>query len=247
MKNYGAVPLILVMFIFIAVIPVFAAANLVSNPSFEEESGGLPAAWQFSSFAHTPGAADFKLEKGGAHSGDRFVTIVSHIKNDVRFRQDIPVKENTIYKLSCWIKTENVGTDAKGANLSIDGKFESSEDIKGTNGKWEYVEMYAKTGIKIKRMTITIGIGGYGSMNSGKASFDDVAVEELGIPDGATVAQLGAPEVQKNGTPPIDFASIGGPGNTFWALVVAALIIVISGSLFYVWLIRKTLFGPKSS
>lgn len=223
----------------ITLLPCFGADNLAENPSFDEEDGTMPKGWQIVLSRQDPGVTEFKYENSGGHSGGKFVTIVNHSLNDARLKQEISIKENSIYKISCWIKTYNLDANQKGANISLDGKLETSMDIRGTNGKWEYNEMYVKTGTGVSSMIITVGIGGYGSETTGQASFDDVVVEEIGIPEGAVVAQLGNIEPPKNASPSIDFASIGGPTSTIWALVIAAMIVAATGALFYLWLLRK--------
>jgi len=59
--------------------------------------------------------------------------------------QPIKVKGDTYYRLSCWVKTENVGTKTKGANISIEGSLDTSRDIRETSDNWEYLELYGKT------------------------------------------------------------------------------------------------------
>jgi hypothetical protein len=224
----------------IMVIPGFATANLANNSSFEEEEGAMPRGWQVGLCDQNTGVTELKYEKSGGHSGGKYITIINHAQNDARIKQEISIKENALYKISGWIKTQNLDTNLKGANISIDGRLETSQDIRGTNGQWQYNEMYVKTGTGVNSMIITLGIGGYGSMTTGQASFDDVMVEEIGIPEGAVVAQLGNMETPKNAAPAIDFASIGGPTSTIWALVIAAIIVAIAGALFYYWLVRKS-------
>lgn len=240
MRSWLINSLIGVVIIFIMAIPVSAATNLANNPSFEEENGAFPGGWQVAICDQNPGVTEFKYEKGGGRSGGKFVTILNHSPNDARLKQEISIKEHSLYKISCWVKTLNVDANQKGANISLDGKMETSRDIRGTNGKWEYIEMYVKTGSGEDKMDITAGLGGYGSMTTGQASFDDVVVEEIGIPEGAVVAQVGNMKSVKKDSPAIDFASIGGPNSTIWALIMAAIIVAVAGSLYYIWLIRKS-------
>jgi hypothetical protein len=239
MKNWIIIPITMMIIVIITMIPVFSATNLTNNPSFEEENGALPGGWQMGVTEQDPGITEFQYEKSGGHSGGKFVTIVNHSPNDARLKQEVGIKEYTVYKISCWIKTRNLDASQKGANISVDGKLETSVDIKGTNGKWEYNEMYVKTGSGVSSMIITVGIGGYGSETTGQASFDDVMVEEIGIPEGAVVAQLGNVEPRKNAPPAIDFTSIGGPTSTIWVLVISAIMVAAAGVLFYYLLIRK--------
>lgn len=230
--------IIIVSFI-ITILPCSGNTNLAVNPSFDEEDGSMPRGWQTVLSRREPGVTEFIYENSGGHSGGKFITIVNHSINDARLKQEISIKENSLYKISCWIKTQNLDANQKGANISLDGRLETSMDIRGTNGRWEYNELYVKTGTGVGSMTITVGIGGYGSETTGQASFDDVVVEEIGIPEGAAVARLGNFDPPKNAPPAIDFSSIGGPTVAIWVLIIAAFIVAVSGTIFYIWLIRK--------
>jgi dolichyl-phosphate-mannose-protein mannosyltransferase len=228
---------IFLFFILMNMTRVFAENNLVKNPSFEQENGNMPTEWLSDSYDKNQGASEIKYEKALAHSGESFVTIINNSTNDTRFKQDINVKENSIYKLSCWIKTEDVGSaqNEKGANISIEGKMETSRDIKGTVNQWEAVEMYVMTG-DTNTFKLTIGIGGYSASNTGKASFDDVAVEEVSnVPEGAVVAQLGASNsTEKAQTPSKVTPDIGGPGKSIWILLIVGVIVALVGFAYYV-------------
>lgn len=242
MKKVTSVIIIFWFFIFMA-FSSFASDNLLQNPSFEQESGAMPASWENSSWDVKPGVSEFNYEKGEAHSGDGFVTVTNNSENDARFTQNVSVKDNTTYRLSCWIKTENVGTvqNGKGANISVEGKVETSKDIKGTNGKWEYAEMYLRTGSGIDTIKVTVGIGGYGAINIGKASFDDVSAEEVGsVPAGAITAQLG--DAGQNGTVASSSSAaspVGGPGKTLWYLILAAIVVAAGAAFYYFKYTRK--------
>ena len=233
MRNSSRLFLAVLTLLLFSASGIFAAVNLVKNPSFEDGTGAMPTEWQSGAYIEKPGVTDFKWESNNAHSGKKYVTITNNSENDARFKQDVPVKENAFYKLSCWTKTKNVGAQNKGANISIEGKLETSPDIKGTNGKWESTELYAKTGQGVTLIRVMVGIGSYGSMNTGKASFDDVAVEEVSaIPDGAVVATIGA-EMQEPSAAGNPVTPSRGTAKTFWFLAAGAVIIIIAGAFFY--------------
>jgi dolichyl-phosphate-mannose-protein mannosyltransferase len=237
MHRLGRLFLTTLILVVLAVSGVSAAENLVKNPSFENGAGAMPSGWLSDAYIKKSGVTDFKWESNKAHSGSKKVTVINHSENDSKFLQDVPVKENAIYKISCWTMTENVGTKNKGANISIEGKMETSPDIKGTNGKWEQVALYAKTGKGINSIKIMMGIGGYGSMNTGEASFDDVAVEEVNaIPGGAVVSTVNA---EKPGPPAAAGPAVpsgstaGGTVKTSWLLAAGVVLIVIAGAILY--------------
>ena len=123
MKKIIVFYVIILIAIILNTVPTFAASNLILNSSFEDVSGTMPSNWSVDAWKCTLGAFDIKVETGSAHSGDKFVTITNNIINDIRLKQTINVEKNSIYKLSCWIKTENaaIGKNETGANISIEG------------------------------------------------------------------------------------------------------------------------------
>jgi Gpi18-like mannosyltransferase len=166
----------------------FAAANLATNPGFEENQG--IAGWSEYIWDQNEGVSRIVMDNAVMHSGKASICIINNSPNDSRAQQQIKVSGNRFYKLSCWIKTENVGLDAKGANLSIEGLINTSKDIQATAG-WEQVEIYGKTGDRQTSFVLTLGVGGYNSLNQGRAWFDDVLVEEVdSIPSDKEVIQL---------------------------------------------------------
>jgi len=179
--------------------PVSASDNLAKNPSFEQVSGGIPSDWQMNAYVKGAEATAFGIESADSHSGANCAVITNSLANDSRYVQTIPVKENTNYKITCWIKTDNVGLDNKGANISIIGNTVSSVDFKGTDNSWKNAVLYVAAGKGVSSMEMSLGLGGYSSMNTGKAYFDDVLVEETaGMPEGAhTIRLSGAENNQK--------------------------------------------------
>lgn len=185
--------LIFIFYLIFSSIYSFAAdtPNLIKNGDFEETSQNDAFFWVTSQWEKEENVSFFSVDSTKFHSGGKSVKIENKSKNDARFKQTISVKLNKYYRLSCWIKTKNVGLDKKGANLSIDGIISTTKDIRGTSNTWEYVEMYGKTSDTQDKLEVTIGLGGYGNTNTGIAWFDDVKVEELnGLPVGKTAVNL---------------------------------------------------------
>ena len=164
--------------------------TLLQNGDFSQGWRDIPEAW--TTYAWEPGDAfaefyrDPEVYRTGGFSG----AIVSRQPNDARYLQEVPLKPETYYRISGWIKTLEVGREAVGANLSISGRLDRSPDFVGTQD-WQYAELYVYSGAGAQTMTVTAGIGGYGSLNSGQAWFDDIEVVELDYrPEGAAIAQL---------------------------------------------------------
>lgn len=154
------------------------ADDILSNGSFEVIDGNLPKDWSVDVWSKH-GKTGFYVEHENTHTGNNYITIENNDEDDAKLVQSINVKPNTVYLISCWVKTYDIGENAKGANISVIGTVDTSEDITGTSEQWEQLELYGKTGEKQNKMQVAVRIGGYGSLNTGKASFDDFSVEEV--------------------------------------------------------------------
>jgi len=221
-RTAAAVRTVLLIALLLAAIPVSAAwaagddANVALNGSFEELGGDGPADWTRD--VHVAGEATSRLTvgEGDAHSGSRFVTIESFRPNDAKWTQTVAVKPDTLYKLSCWIRVERAGSaQAVGANVSVLGVVATSPDLRSA-GDWRRVELVGRTGADQRQLTVAVRLGGYGSLNVGKADFDDFRLEELAeAPAGARVASF-APEPD-SGSRAADGTPSPGPSHTAYA------------------------------
>jgi hypothetical protein len=205
--------------------------NLVQNSSFENGTDSTPAFWQIEAWDKSPETTLYKVESGNAHTGNKCVTITNNKENDSRYVQEITVSENKMYMLSCWIKASGIPKDKKGANISMEGKLESSTDVWETNGQWQQVAMYAKTGPGITSFKVTVGIGTYGGTNTGRASFDDVSIVEVSsIPDGAVVCNLVTDngQQQSGNENSNNNGSSSSPTSIFgWILFIGIFVVII--------------------
>lgn len=167
----------------------FAEGNLVTNGSFEEVQDGTPIGWTIYTYYEDEGASEFTVDNEGAYESNTCAVVINNIQNDSRYMQTINAQPNKNYKLSCYIKGENINDLGNGAVLSIEGQLAVTPHVRDTGGSWEYVEMYAKTGEGVYSFNVTVGVGGYSSESTGKGYFDDVKVEEVDtIPEGAIIA-----------------------------------------------------------
>lgn len=165
--------------------------NILFNNSFELTGDDEPTNWTTKSWNKDPGAAEFKIETENPHSGEKYVSITNKVENHSRYIQSVLVEENKKYKISCYIKTENVSENGKGANISIEKYLPTSKRIKGTTNDWEYVELYVSTNKGVNNIDVSLNLGGYSGTCTGKAYFDSVLMEEVdSIPEGAPVAEI---------------------------------------------------------
>lgn len=180
----------LLLFLFLFSNTAFADSTAFQNPGFEEGSNTSINFWNSYIWDEKPGIAEITMDNNIKHSGNSSVRITANVATDVRVKQQIPVKAETYYKISCFAKSENISPNSKGANISADGIVHTSIDLKETSD-WTELILYGKTAQNQSVVTLTFGIGGYGSLNTGKVWFDDVKIEEVStLPDNVQAFSL---------------------------------------------------------
>lgn len=219
--------IIIFFMLFISNASTIWAANIIQNPNFQQISNDSAVYWHKKARATMPSVTDFRLDQFQGHSDKTSICIINNVPNYARYLQEIQVESDSDYKLSCWIKTENVGAMAKGASIAIEGTLYSSRDIKGTTANWQYVELYVHTGVNQNTFTVSLELGGYTSFNMGKAWFDDVEVENIDcIPAYSSVLNLEGTSVTDN-TMSDNFEEIRIKFLTFLICVTTASLIFI--------------------
>ncbi|MDD2899909.1 MAG: phospholipid carrier-dependent glycosyltransferase [Desulfuromonadaceae bacterium] len=147
-----------------------------AGPDLTGWGASLWTTYDWNSSNKLTGPARFDNDQGNP------LHITSELPNDARFTRELSVDPDTIYHFSCRVRTENIGSAARGAGISVIDILDGSPDIKGSSNGWETVDFYGKTGPTQRTLTVTLGIGGYGSLNSGSAWFKDVRVEKAHTP-----------------------------------------------------------------
>jgi putative membrane-bound dehydrogenase-like protein len=147
-----------------------AGVNLVANDSFENERDGKPLEWNTATHS---GRGELTLGNVG-HSGSRSAKISSTAGGDISWSQRVNVEPNVNYKLTAWIKTEDV-QGAMGALLNMhelqSGTPVRTKPVTGTKD-WTEVETEFNGGDN-KTLTINCLFGGWGR-STGTAWYDDV-------------------------------------------------------------------------
>src|SRR5512145_1972224 len=115
----------------------------IVNGSFEQGSGTNPEGWRPDTWN---GEGQFAWVDNG-RGGGKCVRIISKKGGDISWRQTVAVKPGTEYRLSAWIRTENVVPgSAKGALLNIhDIQPTQTPAVSGTQD-WTKVECTFNTG-----------------------------------------------------------------------------------------------------
>jgi alpha-N-arabinofuranosidase len=164
--------------------------QFVANGSFEEMEGQLPAGWQTRGWQRG-GDAAFNVESTG-HTGAQCVSISSEKGGDASWIATVPIRPYSRYRLSGFVKTENVvpGT-GRGAQINIHGvEAWRTAPLSGT-ADWSRVEVEFDAGAN-DALEVSCLLGGWGR-STGKAWFDDIELVRLGG------KELGRPKVTIDG------------------------------------------------
>jgi len=179
------------------------AENLLPNPSFEIAGRGgakdQPLGWRPDRWA---GKGQWHWAPVG-RTGKRSVMIESTDGADISWRADVAVDPFARYRLSAWIRTENVRTNGggRGALLNIHNMQRTATPaVTGTKG-WTHVEVEFDSGNQ-DAIQVNCLFGGWG-LATGKAWYDDVHLEKI--------AQRPVPPPRVT----IDAAETGAPISTY--------------------------------
>ena len=154
-------------------------SDVVPNPSFEEGGEERPARWQP---ARWNGEGMFELVSPG-HTGARCASIYSESGADASWATTVPVEILARYRLSGWIRTENVATTegGRGALLNIHNLQPTQTAALTGTTDWTRVEVEFETGFT-DSIQINCLFGGWG-LATGTAYFDDLRLELLSRQD----------------------------------------------------------------
>jgi alpha-N-arabinofuranosidase len=148
--------------------------SVVPNPSFELAKDGQPEGWKTRTWQPE---ASFALDSSAAHSGKNSIKISSVAGADASWMTVVRVKPYARYRLSGWIRTENLeaGT-SRGALITLQGTHTRTEPVVGTQD-WTRVEVVFPSGAN-DALTLNCLFGGWGKAK-GTAWFDDLALDLL--------------------------------------------------------------------
>ena len=135
--------------------------NLIVNGDFALTTDGEPDGWQTGAWVTSAGAS--YLEAVTLEDGTTAALVENAAANDARFEQTIAVRENATYRLTARVMAEGCGEGTKGANVSFSGVYGTSRDLHDTNGQWETLTLYGRTGKGQKEITVMARLGGYGA------------------------------------------------------------------------------------
>ena len=127
-----------------------------------------------------PYTSTFSRDNNEKYNNINSYKIESKNYNDAIFSKKINVEKNTVYRVSCKVKTKDVIQDKEvssaGAHICIVDTVEKSESIIGTNDNWQEIELLFNSK---NRDSVDIGfrLGGYEGECKGEAWFTDFKIE----------------------------------------------------------------------
>lgn len=138
------------------------------------------------------GRTVFSRDSKIKYSDSRSYKIENKKDNDAMFYRKINVKQNTPYKVTCMIKTENVigsdGNPLAGAQICLNGTEEHSRVLTGEND-WTKIEFLFNSKCN-ESVEIGFRLGGNMVEASGTAWFSELNIEE-GIQDTSNTWNFG--------------------------------------------------------
>ena len=183
MKRAAMLPIVIVSLVAICIVtgpPVAGAADkalpdVMPNGSFEKAADGKPADWKSQTWG---GNATFDYADMG-RTGKRCVMIGSDDGADASWTVIVPLELYSKYRLSAWIKTENLKTSgrAHGALLNLHTMQPAATKAVTGTSDWTRVELVFDSN-EHDAVQINCLFGGWGHA-TGKAWFDDLKLEQL--------------------------------------------------------------------
>jgi hypothetical protein len=152
--------------------------NLLLNGDFKKGSEDQPDSWRTEAWINSPDAFQTHWH---SYTDKPCEMEVNNLKpNDGRWMQPLTVPPGW-YQLSVDLRTENVGAKESGASLSVMEDGIMSADIHGTTD-WQRVTLYLKVGGHGADIDVALRVGGFGSLNSGKAFFRNASLIAIDAP-----------------------------------------------------------------
>lgn len=196
--------------------------ELLHNADLSKGAGNQPDSWQTQAWINEPSAVTFTWthpENGGP--GEAEVNAVK--ADDARWMQSMTLSPGWYY-ISADIRTEDVGKDNSGATISVMDDGIMSPEVKGTQS-WTRSGLYMRVGAKGADVDVALRIGGFGSLNTGRAFFRNASVIKVDAPPPNAQPTYDLEKIRQAALP----VPLGKP----WSLVATYLFLI--GLAYFGW------------
>ncbi len=187
--------------------------NLLLNGDFKKGSEDQPDSWRTEAWINSP--ESFATHWHSYTDKPSEMEVDNIAANDGRWMQPLTVPPGW-YQLSVDLRTENVGAKESGASISVMEDGIMSADIHGTTD-WQRVTLYLKVGGHGADIDVALRVGGFGSLNTGKAFFRNASLVAIDAPPPNATPTYDLNAIRQQGAP----VPIGSPISlavTFLAL-----------------------------
>ncbi len=188
--------------------------NLLINGDFAKGSEDQPDLWRIEAWINKPDA--FQAHWHSYPDKPCELEVDNLQANDGRWMQSLTVQPGW-YQLSVDLRTENVGAKQSGASISVMEDGIMSPDIHGTTD-WQRVTLYLKVGGHGADIEVALRVGGFGSLNTGKAFFRNASLVRIDAPPPSATPTYDLLAIRQQGAP----APIGSPISLVFTLVALA-------------------------
>jgi dolichyl-phosphate-mannose-protein mannosyltransferase len=200
-------------------------ANLILNGNLAKGSEQQPDDWRTEAWVNEPAAFAYTwIHPQNDSPGQLEVNAIK--PNDARWMQSLTLAPGW-YHFSAEVRTENVGTKQTGATISIMEDGAMSPDIRGTTG-WQTVGFYLQVGGSGADVEVALRVGGYGSLNAGRAFFRNVHAEKVASPPPGATPVYDLTAIRKASQP----QPVGHPVTLWATFLVLALVACYGWRLF---------------
>jgi dolichyl-phosphate-mannose-protein mannosyltransferase len=193
------------------------SAQVLLNGDFSKGSGDSPDHWRTEGWREAPTITTYKwIRPANGQPGQLEVDNLQ--PNDARWQQSLTLNPGW-YHFSVELKADNVGAKETGASISVLEDGIISEDLKGTSD-WRKVDFYLKVGSAGSDIDVALRVGGYASLNTGRAFFRNASVVPVDAPPKAAARVFDLSAIRKESQSP----PVGQP----WTLVATFLLLAIA-------------------
>ena len=175
-----------------------ARADLLHNGDLSKGSENQPDFWRTEAWVQDSDAVIFSwTHPPGGGSGQLEVNAIK--ADDARWMQSLSLTPGW-YHMTAEIRTEDVGQQNSGANISVMEDGIMSPEVKGTTN-WKEVGFYMRVGKKGADVEVALRIGGFGSLNTGKAFFRNANVVAVDAPPPGAQPTYDLEKIRKDAEP----------------------------------------------
>ncbi len=197
-------------------------ADLVLNGDFAKGAGNVPDHWRTGGWLEGPDAASYQWSHPPNGPGE--IEVRNLKPNDARYIQTLTLSEGW-FRFSAEIRTEGVPDGKTGASLSILEDGVMSADLHGNND-WKPEQFFVKVGRRGADVELACRLGGYASLNTGRALFRNVKAVGIAAPAVGDGPRFDLDTIRKQ--------AAGPPAGRLWTLIATLIALAALATLGWV-------------